>query len=223
MTSGMSVNFNKKYLSQRDLESISVLKKLGISRKNIFFLGRKLSINNNQLYNNLHKAFRELVGKIKKIKGTKIAYTHSLEGGHEDHDACYYLIKVANYKYKFFQSCFQFSVYNGKNLPYIFFRVFSPIKENGKIHQLRYKFIDRFKFIYFLFFYKSQFKIWIGLYPFIIFKYLFYKCDAIQEIKFDNRTRKPHKGKLLYEKRKFCTYKLFNKKILNFVNSNRIN
>tara|TARA_A100001015_G_C15033150_1_gene734445 strand:+ start:1694 stop:2470 length:777 start_codon:yes stop_codon:yes gene_type:complete len=223
MTSGMNVNSNKKYLNHRDLESIKVLRKLGISKKNIFFLGRKLSINNNQLHNNLQKAFPELVKKLKKINGTKIGYTHSLEGGHEDHDACYYLVKIANYKYKFFQSCFQFPAYNGEKLPYIFFRVFSPIKKNGKIYQLKYKFIDRFKFIYLLFFYKSQFKIWIGLYPFIIFKYLFYKSDSVQEIRINNTIRRPHIGKLLYEKRKFCKYKIFNQKIIKFVNSHKIN
>ena len=220
MTSGMNINLNKTKYNKRDLESISVLKKLGVSKKNIFFLGRKLSINNNQLYINLHKAFNELVINLKSIKGNKIVYTHSLEGGHEDHDACNYLIRVANFKYKFFCECYQFSAYNGKNLPFIFFKVLSPITENGKIHNKKYKFFDRFKFIYFLFFYTSQLKIWIGLYPFIIFKYLFYKTDSIQTIERNISIRKPHKGKLLYEKRGYCTYKKFKKKILNFVKEN---
>ena len=90
MTSGMDINLNKKIYNKRDLESISVLKRLGVLKKNIFFLGRKLSINNNQLYKNLNLAFKHLVVNIKKIKGFKTVYTHSLEGGHEDHDACNY-------------------------------------------------------------------------------------------------------------------------------------
>ncbi len=217
MTSGLNVNLNKKNFNKRDLESISVLKKLGVPIENIFFLGRKLSINNNKLYINLHKAYKELIINLKKIKGNITVFTHALEGGHEDHDACNYLIKIANFKYKFFKECYQFPAYNGKNLPFIFFRVLSPISENGKVYKKKYKFFDRFKFIYFLFFYKSQLKIWIGLYPFIIFKYLFYKTDAIQKIKTNTLIRLPHKGKLLYEKRKYCTYKKFNNKILNFI------
>jgi len=217
MTSGMDVNLNKGNFNKRDLESISVLKKIGISKKNIFFLGRKLSINNNKLYINLHKAFKELIKNLKKIKGNKIVYTHALEGGHEDHDACNYLIKIANFKYKFFKECYQFPAYNGKGLPFIFFNVLSPLSENGKIYYKKYKFLDRFKFIYFLFFYKSQLKTWLGLYPFIIFKYLFYKTDTMQKIKSNISIREPHKGMLLYEKRGYCTYKKFNEKIINFV------
>ena len=68
-----------------------------------------------------------------------------------------------------------------------------------------------------LFFYKSQLKTWLGLYPFIIFKYLFYKNDEIQEIKKSFFIRRPHKGKLLYEKRGYCTYDKFEKKIIKFI------
>ena len=217
MTSGMDINLNKKIYNKRDLESISVLKRLGVLKKNIFFLGRKLSINNNQLYKNLNLAFKHLVVNIKKIKGFKTVYTHSLEGGHEDHDACNYLIKVANLKYNFFNISYQFPAYHGKNLPFIFFKVLNPISENGKIFQRKYNFLDRFKFIYLLFFYKSQLKTWLGLYPFIIFKYLFYRNDEIQKIKKSLFIRRPHKGKLLYEKRGYCSYDRFKKKIEIFV------
>ena len=41
--------------------------------------------------NNLKQVYRELILNLKKIKGKKILYTHALEGGHLDHDCCYYL------------------------------------------------------------------------------------------------------------------------------------
>jgi hypothetical protein len=217
MTSGMDKNFNKTSLNKRDIESINVLRRLGLEKKNIFFLGRKCSINNNQLYKNLNIALKTLLIFLKKINGFNIVYTHALEGGHEDHDACNYLVKVLNRKFNFFNKCYQFPAYHGKNLPYIFFRVLSPISENGKIYKKKYIFSDRFRFICLLFFYKSQLKTWLGLYPFIIFKYLFYKNDEIQEIKKSFFIRRPHKGKLLYEKRGYCTYDKFEKKIIKFI------
>ena len=219
MTSGMDISFSKNRLSKRDLESLNVLRKLGVKKENIFFLGRKNLINHNQLYKHLSLAFKVLLLNLKKIKGYNTVYTHSLEGGHEDHDACNYLIKAINLKYNFFNICYQFSAYHGKNLPFIFFKVFNPISENGKIYKKKYHFFDRFKFIYLLFFYKSQLKIWLGLYPFIIFKYLFYRNDEIQKIKKSLFIRRPHKGKLLYEKRGYCSYDRFKKKIEIFVKS----
>ncbi len=217
MTSGMDINLNKNKLSKRDLESINVLRKLGVKKENIFFLGRNYSINNNQLYKHLGLALKILLINLKKIKGFNTVYTHSLEGGHEDHDACNYLIKALNFKYNFFNKCYQFSAYHGKNLFFIFFRVLNPISENGKIYKKKYQFSDRFKFIYLLFFYKSQLNIWVGLYPFIILKYLFYKNDEIQKIKKSFSIRRPHNGKLLYEKRGYCSYNRFKKKIEDFI------
>lgn len=217
MTSGMDITNYKNSLSKRDFESLNVLRKLGVKKKNIFFLGRKNLINHNELYKHLNLAFKALKFNLKKIKGYNTVYTHSLEGGHEDHDACNYLVKALNFKYNFFDICYQFSAYHGKKLPYIFFKVLNPISENGKIYKKRYNFLDRFKFIYLLFFYKSQKKIWLGLYPFIIFKFLFYKNDEIQKIEKSLFIRRPHKGKLLYEKRGYCSYDRVKKKIEIFI------
>lgn len=220
LTSGLNYNLNKFTKNLRDNESLKVLRKFGILERNIFFLGRKNSINNNCLYLNLDTAYKDLVEIIKNIPGKKIALTHALEGGHEDHDACYYLVKAINIKYDLFEKSFQFPAYHGKNLPYIFFKVFSPISENGYVFKEKIQFNDRFKFIYCLFFYKSQLKTWVGLYPFIIFKFLFNKKDSVQKINKNTLIRKPHIGKLLYEKRKFCKYYKFRKKLLIFFNRN---
>ena len=220
LTSGLNYNLNKFSKNLRDNESLKVLKRFGILEKNVFFIGRKHSINNNCLYLHLDTAFKELVDAIQTIPGQKTAYTHALEGGHEDHDACHYLVKAINIKYNLFEKSFQFPAYHGKNLPYILFKVFSPISENGPVFKENIKFNDRFKFIRSLFFYKSQIKIWVGLYPFIIFKFLFYKEDSVQKINKSKRIRKPHSGRLLYEKRKFCKYTNFRKKLIIFFKKN---
>jgi len=116
-------------------------------------------------------------------------------------------------------TAYQFPAYHGKNLPYIFYKVFSPINENGKILKKNFRFLDRFKFIYFLFFYKSQLKVWLGLYPFIIIKFLFAKTDMLQKLEKKITVRRPHKGMLLYEKRGFCQYSKFRRNILSFLSN----
>ena len=217
MTSGVKKILSPKKNNFRDLESIKVLKKLGVQEKNIFFIGRKLLVKPNNLYMKMSSVYKELFYIIKNLEGEKIIYSHSLEGGHEDHDACYYLTKKILCNLNSVKRAYQFPLYHGKNLPFIFFKVLNTISENGKVSMRYIKFRDRLKFIFLLFLYKSQKKIWIGLYPFIIFKYFFYKNDSVQTIKKDYKVRRPHYGKLLYEKRGFCKYRKFENKILKFI------
>lgn len=216
LTSGLrreSIKFKNNY---REKESLNVLLKLGLLKKNINFIGSKLSINVNELYLSLDKVFNEIQKKIKSIKGSKNIITHSLEGGHEDHDACYYISKKIFYNNEI-EKAYQFSAYNGKNLPFTFFRVLSPISNNGKKIKFYYNLKSRFFFVFLLFFYPSQFKIWIGLYPFLVYKYMFDKYYEMQLLPKNNFQKKPHKGELLYEKRGYCNYKSFSKKTKIFL------
>ena len=69
------------------------------------------------------------------------------------------------------KSGYQFPFYNSYKIP-IFFRVFHPIDQNGSHENINLSFTEKLQFIKYLFEYSSQLKIWIGLYPFIILKYL---------------------------------------------------
>ena len=67
LTSG-GYNLSKRNkLSKRDIESIKTFKKLGLKRKNIFFLGRELSIDHYSLYLNLEKVYKKICKIIKQI------------------------------------------------------------------------------------------------------------------------------------------------------------
>ena len=72
-----------------------------------------------------------------------------------------------------------------------------------------------------LFYYKSQFKIWIGLYPFLIIHYFFWGYNFVQPLNNDRSINRPHSGKLLYEVRKFCQFQEFKKKSKNFLNDKK--
>tara|TARA_Y100000591_G_scaffold311488_1_gene314935 strand:+ start:2429 stop:3214 length:786 start_codon:yes stop_codon:yes gene_type:complete len=223
LTSGLTKILPKKKKNFRNIESTKVLIKLGVKENNIHFLGDNLSIKSNKLLNNLKQVYRELILNLQKIKGKKILYTHALEGGHLDHDCCYYLTRQARKNINEIQTIYQFPNYHSKNLPYILYRVLNPIKENGKVFRKKYDFNSRFKFIYFLFFYKSQLftsMAWVGLYPFLIAHFLFSKSDRVQKINpKEIKIRRPHKGLLLYEKRGHLKYHIFASKISKFINS----
>ena len=90
-----------------------------------------------------------------------------------------------------------------------------PLKINGKSIKIRVSFNNKIKYIKYLFFYKSQIKVWVGLYPFLIFNFLTRNFYYLQEINKNFLVKRPHDGKLLYEK--FRDSKFQNLK-LNFLN-----
>ena len=204
LTSGTSEKIKKNKLHLRDKESLKTLKALGAKEKNIFFIGRKLNIKHNELYLNAKKVTIFLEDFILKKHMPTSIYTHSWEGGHEDHDTCNLISRRLKKKFNI-KNCFQFSLYNAFNTSIIFFRVFNPInKTHGE--KIFAKLIDRIYFIRLLFNYTSQIKIWFGLYPFIINHYLFKGYNFIEKLNSDNKIKKPHSGELLYEKRNYCKY-----------------
>ena len=105
------------------------------------------------------------------------------------------------------------------NMPFIFYRVQNALPHNGIVIKQNVSLINKFRFISYLFFYKSQIKIWFLLYPFLIFNLFSNKYGIVQNIKKNLNFKKPHKGKLLYEKRGFCDYSVFKKKTLYFFRS----
>lgn len=214
MTSGYNKSVSKYKLTKRDYESISVLKELGVNKKNIFFLGRKNDIKVYQLYKHLHVSYKAILSIIKNLKGNSIIYSHSWEGGNEDHDACHSIVKKLFQKNKKIKKCYQFSLYHGKNLPFNFFKVQDLFKQNGKIIKDKISFSDKIKFLRYLFYYKTQIKVWFGLYPFIILNIIFNNYGSVQVINNQIKLQRPHKNKLLYEKMRKNKYS----KIINKIN-----
>ena len=200
MTSGYDISIPKKKNTRRDIESISVLKKLGVKEKNIFFIGRKNNIKIYELYLHLDKSFKDLVLIIRKLKGNTIIFTHTWEGGNEDHDACHSIVLKLYSQIKKIKKCYQFSLYHGKNTPFNFFKVQDLFRKNGKIIKDKISTYNKLIFLKYLFYYKSQYKVWIGLYPFLIKNILFNKYGFLQIIKKNMKLKKPHKDKLLYER-----------------------
>ena len=101
---------------------------------------------------------------------------------------------------------FQFAMYNSNKMLLKFYKAFSPIKNNGPLVKLDINFKEKIRFICLLFSYKSQLKIWIGLYPVLILNILSNNYGYLQQIKKKKLLNKPHGNELWYEKRKFGSY-----------------
>ena len=57
-----------------------------------------------------------------------------------------------------------------------------------------------------MFYYTSQLKIWIGLYPLVIIKILINEYNYLQAINSNFKLQRPHENPLLYEKQKFISF-----------------
>lgn len=216
LTSGGNNISKRNRLSIRDKESVKTLKKLGLKKENIFFIGRELGIDHYSLYLNLVKVNKKIYEIIKKIGQPSSIITHSWEGGHEDHDACNLIGRKIAFDFKIIEKSFQFSQYNAYKTKLLFFKVFNQI-DNKKGKKFFAKFKRRIFYIKLLFIYSSQLKIWIGLYPFIIFHYLFRGYNYLERLNKDKFVKKPHTKKLLYEIRKFCDFRKFRSKTKFFL------
>ena len=207
LTNGNIYNYNNiDLISKRENESKKVLKLLGINLKNIIFLGRNLDINSYDLLNHLDDAYQQLSNFINKLNDEIEIYTHAWEGGNIDHDACFVLVLKLMRNHNNIIYGYQFPFYNSYKMPLNLYRVFYPIKKNGQAVKCEISFEEKKEFIKYLFYYTSQLKIWIGLYPFVIIKILINEYNYLQAINSNFKLQRPHENPLLYEKQKFISF-----------------
>jgi LmbE family N-acetylglucosaminyl deacetylase len=193
----------------RNAESISVLKKLGVPESNIVFLGTHTGIPDGDLCSHLEVAYREIAVLISKDKVPEKLYFHAWEGGHQDHDAAHLIGLVLGEHFGILEHCYQFPLYTGAGLPAAFFRLFFCLPENGTPNLTTIPWRQRIEFLKFCFHYPSQFKTWIGLFPFFLFHYLFFGTQVLQTVSVKRIQQPPHLGELLYARRGFYSYKKF--------------
>jgi hypothetical protein len=208
---------NPKY-NHRNTESFNVLRKLKVKKKNIIFAGSILDIKVNQLYSNLEKFNNYLKNRINKK--CDLLYIPAWEGGNPDHDALHAIIVTMGKKFNFLDRIYQYPLYNNKGCKLNFFKVLSPISENGKIIKIKINLRERIRYIFLFLQYPSQFLSWIGLFPFFFIKTLFYGEQQIQPVSFNRIYQKPHHGKLYYEVRRWTKWKQMKYKIRNFTKNN---
>lgn len=191
---------------QRNQESITVLKQLGVHDQDIFFAGSYLSIPDAHLPDHLQKAAKWLGEWFTGISNLTAIYVPAWEGGHHDHDALHAIVvKIADEK-GLLHLTYQFPLYNGLECLAPLFKVFTPIQSNGFIKSRKIPLSNRLRFLKFCLSYPSQAKTWLGLFPFVLFHYVGRGTQILQPTSVERLKQRPHKGPLYYERRRFFTW-----------------
>jgi hypothetical protein len=216
LTSG---DFEGKQRLDRKNESINVLLNLGVLRDDIYFIGTELNIPDGRLSANIDRAYQAILHLSSIIGKPTYLFFHAWEGGHQDHDSVCLLGLALGRQLDILGHSFQFPLYTGDRLPWIFFKLFSPLGSNGKIISFKIPVHLRVRFIKFALSYPSQISTWIGLFPFLLFHYLFNGTQVLQTVTLSQILIPPHSGKLLYERRKVYTYENFLLDVNPFINN----
>lgn len=190
----------------RNKESINVLRKFNLKENEIIFAGEMLGINDGKLHCHLKEAKHWLKNYLKEKEKIKLIIVPAWEGGHHDHDTLHALTVIVTEELGLMSSVKQFPYYNGYKCSGQLFRVMKPIPENGEIEKINIKWKDRLRYLRYCLSYPSQITTWIGLFPFMVWHFIFYDEQYLQRVSRERVLQRPHRGLLYYERRKFYKY-----------------
>jgi hypothetical protein len=200
----------------REKESLKVLRKLGVKKNQISFVGKELFIPDLRLKDHFIKAFIRCKKLLQKLGNVGTIYSLAYEGGHPDHDALNFLCSKLILFSKTKIIGWQFPLYSGPGLFGSLFYLFRPLKKNGNVKKKKIDWKNIKIFLKLIFIYKSQFKTFFGLYPFYFIHMVFKRNSVIQKINPYKTYNRPHKGKLLYERRGMDEFKKLKLKMNKF-------
>lgn len=191
---------------RRNQESLYVLQKLGVRKQDVHFPGQALSIPDGRLYEHLESAANWISEWIAGFSNVVTICVPAWEGGHHDHDALHaIMVKIAE-KNNTLECVRQFSLYNGYGCSGPLFRVLSPLTTNGVIEETRISWKQRIQFLRYCLCYPSQASTWLGIFPFVVLRYLFSGKQMLQPVSIERIHQRPHEGALYYERRGFLTW-----------------
>lgn len=197
----------------RDRESRAVLQTLGVATADILFVGRQLSIGDGQLHQHVGVLTDWLDGFLNEHPTLEACFVPAWEGGHPDHDLLHAIAVTLLATRATPISVRQYSLYNARNCKGPLFRVLSPLPENGPVERQPIAWRNRFRYIKLCLSYPSQWRTWLGLFPFVGGHYL---CLGVQSLQGVNRQRleqPPHQQPLYYERRGFLDWPTMQKAI----------
>jgi len=121
------------------------------------------------------------------------------EGGHPDHDLCAALgAKLAAERGA--GAIDQVPLYQGKGLPWIFYRASTPLAENGPAREIRLKAREWAGWLTAVGAFPSQLKAWSGLLPGMAMTFARQRAFRYQSLDPARIGERPHQGGLLYER-----------------------
>ncbi len=190
---------------RRNRESLDVLARLGVTAENVHFLGQDHNFEDGRLYLQLESAVRVLSAFLEQHNDISRIFVPAWEGGHIDHDAAHAAVLLAVRNVGLAVPVLQFSLYNSWRCPRPFYRVMRPVAD-APMQKIHIPLASAYRYVTLPWHYPSQWKIWIGLYPFILYAYLVRRTILIQEAAFERLLQRPHDGPLYYERKPENTY-----------------
>jgi len=190
----------------RDRESRTVLQALGVEVNDILFVGRQLSIGDGQLHRHVGAFTGWLDSFLNDHPIIQACFVPAWEGGHPDHDMLHAIAVELLETRVDSPAVWQYPLYNGQNCFGPFFRVMSPLSSNGPIERQSIAWRDRFRYIRFCLSYPSQWRSWLGLFPFVGGHYLFRGAQYLQGTNRQRLEQPPHQRPLYYERRGFLDW-----------------
>lgn len=203
LTSGVPAGGNP---AQRDGESVAVLAQLGVSAADIVFAGAQLGIADGSLMHHLPVADRWLQQWLPTLGEIAAVYVLAWEGGHPDHDALHAVSLLVCDGLDLLARTHQFALYNAYRCPWQFFRLLSPLAQNGVVSRRRIAWAQRLHYMRLALSYPSQRGTWLGLFPFFVLHCLFHGGQDLQPASTTRMMERPHSGPLYYENRRFATW-----------------
>jgi len=192
----------------REQESLKFFRKI-LPQANLHFLGRELNV----LDLEAHLKIEELIEKLKNMmhSDTKLILTTNYEGGHIDHDTtCFIAYKLSKIKDSKFAT---FNLYRAKYFKYPFYKVIDEISQEHQFEKIPLKPKDFIKIIQIPIIYKSQWRTWFGIFPFLILKFLKSNGVFIEFPSELNFLEPPNSGAVLYINRGDGDFESWAKKI----------
>lgn len=201
---------------ERNDESLRVLGRLGVVDADVHFVGESLGIADGRLLDALIPAADWLLGQLSRGDVAAI-YAPAWEGGHPDHDGLCAVATAACQHAGLLSKLRHFHLYNGRGCPGPFFRVLSPLADNGPVTRSRIPWARRLRYLRECMSYNSQRGSWIGLLPFVALHYLLDGSQALQPASVQRIGQRPHAGRLYYEKRQFATWEGLRARVAAFM------
>lgn len=204
---------------RRNRESLAVLGQLGVQEEDIFFVGDTLSIPDGRLPDHLNFAMTWIENWLSCHQKVSAIYLPAWEGGHHDHDALHAIGVMTAEKNGLMEIVRQFPLYNGHKCTGPLFRVLLPLPENGNFEVVKIAWPNRFRFLRYCLSYPSQTISWVGLFPFVLFHYIFHGTQFLQTVSLERIRHRPHDGSLYYERRNFFTWERMSARLFDCTNT----
>lgn len=190
-------------------ETLRALARLRVPAEHTHFVGEAKGFSDGALCESLEPALQALLELSAASGCPDQLYCPAWEGGHQDHDALHLLALAFASRCVPSPRLRQYSLYTGDGLIGPWFRLLTPLAANGPAEERIASLADRIEQLRTGMSYPSQWRTWLGLFPFLVWHVLTDGRFRVQAVNPRRVLEAPHSGAPLYERRGFMNYTAF--------------